>query len=176
MWNLETGKCGCTSMNVQKLIEDNMNLVYFVVNKYYPTFIGDEDIIQSGMLGLCRAANTWDESRATFSTYAAKCILNHIRIELRLRKKHYGVLSLDYKFDSEVSDSNDILDVVIGEEDVDYVDYKSFYDQLSPMDKLIVTYRRQGLTHRQIAEKLNCTRQNVTKHLQKLEYKWRTII
>lgn len=163
-------------MNIQKLIEDNINLVYFVIHKYYPTFSKDEDIIQSGMLGLCRAANTWDESRAAFSSFASKCIINDIRLELKRRKKHKGVLSLDYKFKSEAVEDNDVLDTLIGEENVDYVDYRSFYEQLSPMDKLIVTYRRQGLTHEEIAEKLNCTRQNVTGHLKKLEYKWRTII
>ena len=41
----------------KKFIEENVNLVYVIVREYYPTFIFDEDVIQCGMVGLCKAAN-----------------------------------------------------------------------------------------------------------------------
>ena len=84
-------------MMKNKLIEDNMSLVYFIINKYYPTYITDEDIVQAGMLGLCKAGDTWNEDKGAFSTYAAICIRNNIRMEFRGRGKHQGVLSLDYE-------------------------------------------------------------------------------
>ena len=80
-------------MNKNELIEKNMNLVYFVISKYYPTFIHDEDIVQSGMLGLCKAADKWDESKSKFSTYAGRCIRNEINQEFIRRKPFSKVIS-----------------------------------------------------------------------------------
>ena len=65
-----------------------MRLVHFVLNKYYPGYTKDEDIIQCGMVGLVGAANTFDESKGTFSTYAVRCVMNQINTELRNRKKY----------------------------------------------------------------------------------------
>lgn len=77
-----------------KLITDNMRLVYHMYGK-----IGDgpikenykEDIISEGMLGLCKAADTFDESRGVrFSTYAAMCIRNAMLMFIRKTKKAFS--------------------------------------------------------------------------------------
>ena len=86
---------GCMRMNdKQKFIEDNMSLVYVIVREYYPTFISDEDIIQCGMIGLCKAVNKW-EQRGKFSSFARKIILDEIRSELKLRTKRSCETSLE---------------------------------------------------------------------------------
>ena len=59
----------------QRLVTDNMKLVHFVVNKYYPTFNGNEDVSQVGMVGLCKAALAWNPEKTTFTT----CACNYIR-------------------------------------------------------------------------------------------------
>ena len=82
-------------MSKEKLIEDNMKLVYFIVHKYYPAFGKNEDVIQEGMVGLVKAADTWDESKSKFSTYACACILTEIRTYFKQQSKHQNVLSLD---------------------------------------------------------------------------------
>lgn len=68
-----------------KLIQDNIPFVYYIIHKYYPTFSKDEDIIQSGMVGLVKAANKFDASKGKFSTYAGVIIKNEIAKELKLR-------------------------------------------------------------------------------------------
>lgn len=159
----------------KNLIEDNMRLVYFLINKYYPTFTNDEDIVQSGMLGLCRAAETWNEEKSVFSTYASKCILNEIKKELRERKKHNGVLSLDYSQLDENGESNTFGDSIMGDEDVSYFGYDSFLDSLSPLDQAIIKYKQVGLTTAEIAKRLDCNKQTVNQHLRLLEHKWRKL-
>ena len=82
-------------MNDKKqFIEKNIDLVYFVVNKYYPSFSKDEDIVQCGMVGLCNAVEKW-EKKGKFSSYATKCILNEIRRELKDRAKRKVEISLE---------------------------------------------------------------------------------
>lgn len=157
----------------QKLIEDNMKLVYFLVRKHYPTFIYDEDVIQVGMVGLCEAAKRWDEEKGTFSTYASYCILNAIRNELKLRQKHTENLSLDAPLRDSEGGRDTVSDLIVGDEDVDFVDYKSFYDNLKPNQQKIIEYRRKGLTTYEIAEKLGCSYQNVSLALRRMKNIWR---
>lgn len=62
-----------------KLIEDNMKLVYFIARKIckYPEML--DDCIQEGCLGLIRAAKYFDESRgvkfSTFAGFEIKCAI-----------------------------------------------------------------------------------------------------
>lgn len=80
--------------NKQDFIEENINLVYVVIREYYPNFISDEDIIQCGMVGLCKAASKW-KKKGKFSSFAKKCILNEVRDELKDRVKRKVEISLD---------------------------------------------------------------------------------
>lgn len=159
----------------QKLVEENINLVYSVVNKYYPTFRQDEDIIQCGMLGLCQAADTWDESRGKFSTFAYTCIIYEIIREFHRRKKHKGVLSLEL----EKHDGDDapvtLGDLLVGDEDVDYVDFDAFYDTLTPTQQKIVKYRLAGLNFNEISSKLGISKQASWNYKRKLKHAWRKV-
>ena len=80
--------------NPKQFIEKNIDLVYFAINKYYPSFSKDEDIIQCGMIGLCKAVDKWGQ-KGKFSSYATKCILNEIRQELKNRGKRKVEISLE---------------------------------------------------------------------------------
>lgn len=150
-----------------------MTLVYFLINQYYPTFLGDEDIIQSGMMGLCHAADNYDENKSKFSTYASRCILNEINMEFRSRKKHRSPLSLDYEVVSEDGERGKFGDYCVGEEDVNYLDFDGFYDSLSPSEKELFNLRQSGLTVPEIAERLNCSKELVYQQLRRIKTLWR---
>lgn len=54
-------------------------------------FIAQDDIISSGLLGLVKAANTFDSERGTkFSTYAALCIQNEMLMYMRKVRRYFG--------------------------------------------------------------------------------------
>lgn len=159
----------------KQLIESNMNLVYFVISKYYPTFINDEDIVQTGMLALCMAANTWDENKSKFSTYAGRCIRNAINNELHNRNKHKNVLSLDYELSHSDGESYTLSDFCIGEEDVDFVDIDTFSNRLTDREYEIVNLKRKGKTANEIASIFGCSRKTVDAILRKLKPLWRSV-
>lgn len=158
-------------MTKQQLIEDNMRLVTYLLDKYYPSCLSDEDIFQTGMMGLCMAANTWDESKSAFSTYASSCILNAIKNEFRSRKKHDGVLSLDYKYSKYDKDNATLKEVIVGQDDIDYSDVDFIYENLNPVECKIVDCRRKGMTTYDIAREFGCSRQNISKHLRRIKSK-----
>ena len=157
-------------MDQTKLIEDNIKLVYFVVNKHYPTYIGDEDIIQTGMIGLCKAAQNFDESKGTFSTFACKCIQNEIRIELRARSKQIPTLSLDYEYKGgDDSDSFNLTDMIIGDLDVGYIDLDSVYAKLNGTGKEVLELLLSGESRLDIATKLGVNLVTVHRHIRKIK-------
>lgn len=82
------------------LILDNVNLIYYVLKKMNLYKNADEyyDIC---MIGLIKAANTFDESKGyTFSTYGISCIRSELLGYLRRqnsskRKANYNTVSLE---------------------------------------------------------------------------------
>lgn len=161
-------------MNKSKLIEANMKLVHYLINKYYSTYSNNEDVIQEGMVGLCYAAEHFDESRGKFSTYASKCILNNIRSYFRKNAKHNNVLSLDYEVNNDDGDIVSFSDLIVGEKDVDLsnLNFYKFYETIDFGDRYIVDNIATKSTS-EIAKDLEISPQLVSKRLRKLRLKWR---
>ncbi len=142
-----------------KLITDNMGLVYFVVNRYYPTYSRDQDLIQVGMVGLCQAAEAWDENKGQFTTLAVSAIHNAIKNEFRFRSKQAPTVSMnkviyhDYLDGSEMT----LADTIPGDEDVEFFDKKGLWDMLTDKEKIIIRLYSVGLKSYEIAEKLGCS-------------------
>lgn len=76
-----------------KLILDNQRLVYYLYEQLSKTDIvksNKDDIVSEGMLGLIKAANTFDETKGyQFSTYAGLCIRNAMLMYIRKLNKHW---------------------------------------------------------------------------------------
>ena len=143
-----------------------MNLVYSLVSKEYPTYLKDEDIIQCGMLGLCKAAEKWEDGKTQFSTFAWRCIRNEIVNEFRRRAKHQGVLSLDYEMTDEDGGKSTFGDCVVGDDDIVYVDdeVKSITDRERQVLELYKTFQN----HAEVAAKLGVSKQYVWKTMRKI--------
>ncbi len=63
-----------------KIVSENMGLVYACANKFKGRGIEYEDLVQSGCIGLVKAAEGFDESRGfMFSTYAVPAIIGEIK-------------------------------------------------------------------------------------------------
>jgi RNA polymerase sigma factor (sigma-70 family) len=126
------------------------------------------------MIGLCNAANKFDETRGIeFSTFAASCILHEFCKEFRRRKRHNGVISLEYNLFNDDGELKTLGDCIVGDEDVDFFDCDDFYEKLSPEDKMIVDLRRIGLKNREIGTVVNMTDKTVSKHLIRMRNTWR---
>lgn len=65
----------------KKLVEENMNLVYFVIHKYYKfnfPFVEKEELFQEGMYALCKCIPYYNENKGKISTFVVKCVKKHI--------------------------------------------------------------------------------------------------
>ena len=154
-------------MNEQtKLIENNIKLVYHIVSRQYPTFLHDDDIIQSGMLGLCKAAQTFDAERGVFSTYAGRCIRNEINKEFISRKK----FSNDISMETKVNEYDTLGDTLVCPCDT-YKDDFDFYDTLTQTERELVKLYQAGFSSREIAEQYHWNITKVQKILRLIKYK-----
>lgn len=158
-----------------RLITDNMSLVYYLIRKYYPSHIKNEDVIQEGMIGLINAVDNWDENKSTLSTYATNCIINQIRMYFRQEMKQLNCKSLDELLCNDESNNNLTLsDTLPGGEDVDLdsIIFEMFLETLSK-EELELVEMLKSMTQREIGEVLGISRALVAHRKKLLGRKWR---
>lgn len=162
----------------QKLVEDNMKLVYYVVNKNY---LGNEDYISVGTIGLIKGVKGYDETRGfCLSTYLITCIKNEIAHEYRRDKNPRNCVSLD---NTANDDNLTYIDMIADDIDVEEMTLKNerinlLYEAVSKLSYkeqyIIINY--YGLydcpkkKQKEIAVELNIKPGSVTKmHLKALK-------
>lgn len=159
----------------EQLFYKNLNLAYFILWKHYPTFAQDEDLEQEALLGLWQACLSYDKQKSMFSTYASQCIRNSIWLCLKKRSKHPDTVSLNSPvrgYEEEGLTLEDTIKDPIPAIDDGYIDLKDFLASLSERDQKIVKLRMQGLTQKQIAQKLGMTRVNCSMRLTRIRVKF----
>lgn len=130
------------------MIEDNLNLIYFVLkqlNMYNKD--GIDEYFDVGMIGLTKGLKTYTESKGAVSTYLVKCIKNEIVIELRnqkANKRNNGVKPISINTpttdnltieDTIKSDFN-ILEYTIKKEQIK--ELKVAINALKPIEKRVI--------------------------------------
>lgn len=102
-----------------QLILNNSKLVYDVWNKYIvkekDILTWQDDIIQEGFIGLCKAAKSYDVATgAKFSTFATTCIRNDMLYFIRnFLKLSCKPLSLDQAVDLDNNEDNITIEETI---------------------------------------------------------------
>lgn len=144
----------------ETLFHENIKLVYWLIKKYYPQYIYDDDVTQCGMIGLWKASKSYDPEKSKFATYAGKCILNEIGIHFRKENKQKQ--SVCVSLDELVNISNE------GDE-VSRYDLIQDYTQLFCMDTCNLTdielkilhLKSKGYNDTEIGNQLNLSQSYV---------------
>ena len=149
-----------------RLYEENEKLVFFILNKYYPTHAFDEDAVQEGRIGLWNACQSYDPERSAFSTYAGRAIRNAIAMSLRQETRLSKLPTVSLSSVVGVQRGGDEItleDTVVGDADVDFVDTGAFLARLDEREKRIVRMRSRGATLREIGAVEGLTTQGVSR-------------
>lgn len=159
----------------QKII-DNMGLVHYVLHKYFPLYIDNQDNIQNGYVGLIKAVDSFDESTGnTFSTYASRCIFNEIAMDLRRRNKYAKDISLHAVL-AEGDTRDDPLaieDVLSYKDDYTPLYIQEFVQCLDEREITVLRYLMVGKNQTYISNRLGMTRSNVCLIVKKMRSKWK---
>lgn len=177
------------NLEQQKLVENNHNLIYDYLNKYNLAFDEYYDILA---LGLCKAALLYEKDKGAFSTFAYYWMKHEmLSYYHKLNKKSVipqnmelaldGILNKDNR-DGEMgeaffknpltgyaTDKLQLLteDIVVGRLVID--DIKD--SLLNKNENFVVDCIIKDLTHKEIANMLGCTRENVTYYVVQIRKK-----
>ena len=169
----------------ENLILDNIKLIYYVLKKLHLSGESDE-YFDIGMIGLCKAADTYDtDKKIAFTTYAYKCITTQILYEIKSRnsnksKINYNTISLSKPLATD-GDRDILLEDVLAndiniEEEICYKEtleeLDKYIDKLPPREKVVLIYH-YGLngvrkhTQCEIADILKISQPQVSRSIKK---------
>lgn len=157
--------------DINKAIEENTPLVYYIIRKYFPTFIHDDDIIQSGLIGLWKSLIHFDNTKnIKFATFATKVIMNHINLEIKKRRKS----RLDISMYTSVSGTSDDNDLEIHDSMSDNLsgvhDYSTYEleqclrsDKFTEKERTVLVYKYRGYTQKKIGDKMGTSQPQISR-------------
>lgn len=168
-----------------KLITDNLKFVYYIVHKYFSNCgIEYDDLFQVGCIGLIKAANNFDESKKIkFTSFAATCITNEIRMLLRKNKNHISEISIDAEikngdddnskitFEDQLPDKVDIEEEIISKSELNNI--KNFISFLPDREQEIIKARIQGERQDKIKDKLNLSQSYISRIIKRIGTKYK---
>jgi RNA polymerase sporulation-specific sigma factor len=171
-----------------KLAEENLGLVYLVVNKeftYEKTTESDrENYIEEGMIGLAKAINTFNPSKgAKFSTYAYICIKSEINCYVAKQKtlKRKVEYTCKNSIDDYIEDEEGLTfkDLMIYEKD-DYTSKVDLEHLLKVLKKIeieiydirkIIIKKSEGYKNIEIAKMIGVEKNTIKHRIDKAKIK-----
>ena len=115
-----------------------------------------EDCIQVGLIGLLKAIRNYDPDQSKFSTFATVCIKNEIFRHIKKNKQ------------KTVGPSHNIGAKSVLRGDNSYTPKDNFWEVvpecLTDKEKLVLRMKVENYTHREIAHRLSCPK-NQIKHI-----------
>lgn len=166
----------CAKDIVDTLITDNIQLVYFCFNKLTGSSLMKryrEDIIAEGMLGLVKAAKSFDFRRKTkFSTYAIMCIQNQMLMFIRKLNKF---VPYEVSLNQPIANRKDgseccYIDILV--DNTDFTDMAVMKNTISEfiakqckLDKRILSGIWKGMNQREIANAIGVSQSYVSRRI-----------
>lgn len=165
----------------KKLVEDNHNLIKWFAGTHGISLEEYYDILA---IALCKAALKYDPEKSLFSTYAVKTMSNEYCLHMRrsnTKSRYINKITISYDqpiFDCEYLDGNcTILDTLFNEYDstedkaIMNISIKELMPLLSETEQQVILLIINGLTQRQIAEKIGVSQPQVSRIVKKIKQK-----
>lgn len=177
---------------INELVLENQGLVYYVVNRYYKhnKIMEREDIIQTGYLGLVKAAHKFDKSKGVkFSTFATTTIWGEISRYIRDFSGAIGsrkdkmedvgklmpfTFSMLTEYDSD-DYKNSLLMSLSYEMDINKILISTVKDKLTEEERYLLE-QLEVKKQKEIAEEFGCSQVNISRKIKKLKQKVKRII
>ena len=171
-------------MDRQKLVEENVKLVYEVAHKYKYlccTTIDFDDLVSVGYIGLVKASKSYDDTKnIKFSTLAFVCIKNEILREFvnkQYRFNDTNTVSLNTKFQPKHDiDCIELQELIPDDKMEDYLEnldnkilIDSIYEKCTDKEKRVIDLYLEGFSLKDISIKVGCHWTTVSKIISNLK-------
>lgn len=164
----------------EKLILHNLRLVlYEVNNKFFSAPFDKDELVSVGMIGLIKAIDAFNlDKKIEFTTFAATCIDNEIKMYIRKNKKYL----INESFDSIIDEETEFkLEKILYDENADFVskyedkelkeNILKIIDSLSEIDskimKLNFGFYGERYTQKEIATIINYSQSYISRIIKK---------
>lgn len=164
----------------EKLILHNLRLVlYEVNNKFFSAPFDKDELVSVGMIGLIKAIDAFNlDKKIEFTTFAATCIDNEIKMYIRKNKKYL----INESFDSIIDEETDFkLEKILYDENADFVskyedkelkeNILKIIDSLNEVDskimKLNFGFYGERYTQKEIATIINYSQSYISRIIKK---------
>lgn len=169
-----------------ELSSNYKGLIHSVISSFNVSISEKEDLFQEGLIGLYKAALTFDNSfHTTFSWFAKICIRHSVISALRAyySEKNISVRSCSYLCeDGENYDCLQSLDKVTEPERqfIEKENYKALMHlidtKLSPLESRVLHLFVQGNSYADIASSLNISEKSVDNAIQRIRSKLKFLV
>lgn len=163
--------------NKKKIVEDNMNFLWFYYKKCIVPkckklcFIEQDDIIDCLYWGICKAADAYNPDKGAFTTICKWYFRGEISDYLRKRKLYYSRFELTPFGYNDVQNNNydNPLQFLVDDRS-DVCEKLSFEDincifkeaELTCQEKkVLIDYYKHDLTYKEISIAIGCSREKV---------------
>lgn len=166
----------------QKLVEDNMNLVFYYLHKKNIPM----DLCDVGFISLCKAAKAYNkDSKFKFATFALKVIKNDYAMLIRNQEKvkfEQTQVSLHQVIYSSSDEDIYLIDTISSESKIDkdlildelITNLRDYMGTLPLRDQIIISDYLADITQRETANKLNVSQAQVSRLRKKLFAKFKS--
>ena len=141
---------------ISAMIETHYHLVEQVARRHFSDRVEDQDLLQSGLIGLWEAAETW-RGKGTFAAFARICIKHNMLDYVRGLQRHSPIVSQQQP-EAGVSSEDDLLD-----DDSTLQAIRSWPKESTERKALHLVLR--GYTKTEAAKKLGVSRRTVQRAL-----------
>ena len=177
-----------TDEDKNRLAEENMSLVQYVVKRFINTGIDYDELFSVALMGYVKAINSYNPTRVTkqgkpikFSTFAYRCIENEIFYFIRNDKKvREKTVSLQTTLSTDKNGNTLDLDSTLstesqGELSLEQIAKKEVIgvlleiinNELTDKERLIITHRfgisAENKTQNELAQMVNMSQANISK-------------
>ena len=164
-----------TRIEQDDLFEQNIQLIHYIVSRYWYGYLNDEDFMQECYLKCWRSLDTFDQSKSKLSAYWTTIIANTARMHKRkstAQKRIPGniILSLDYTYDRLEENPKDLSDYLVQDNQYILVNLNDLYSRISNMDVTIIELFMAGYKQYEIAEITQLTQPQISKRIKKIRY------
>lgn len=164
-----------TRIEQDELFEQNIQLIHYIVSRYWYGYLNDEDFMQECYLKCWRSLDKFDQSKSKLSAYWTTIIANTAGMYKRksTAKRRIPVdiiLSLDYTYDRLGENTKDLSDYLVQDNQYILVDLNDLYSRISNMDITIIELLMAGYKQYEISEITQLTQPNVSRHIKKIRH------
>lgn len=166
--------------DLNKLIKDNVNLVYYILHRHFPNHVNDEDAVQVGRIGIWNAAMKYDNKRSKWEPFLYTVILNELR-------RYFRTMNAAREIPSNMIDSLDDSAFIDNHKDnakctkldrIGYIDHNYSYvllkdaiDSLTSEEHDVLYLYMNRYTQTQIGQILNYSQSTISRLTKSIKLK-----